>query len=284
MPVNAPGSQLTAEGERPGWARLRAVAGGPAVWLCGDRPGWAGICQLCRGPARPGRSLCFQCDLQAQSAPGSLADAVVPIAYAVKGGGHARDLWTYKSGGPAAAEAGLRLAVLLALFLREHGSCLWRAAGICGPTHVGVVPSGRGRAGTHPLRALVQPCTRLPWADLTARPGGSGGARDLAPGRFRAARLARARVLLLDDTWTSGASAQSAVMALRRAGAGAVAVIVLGRHLAAGPDPARNPADLPRPGLHRPDPDGRPVPCCLPCAAGAPAPPAVRRPGGPGST
>ena len=147
MPVNAPGSQLTAEGERPGWARLRAVAGGPAVWLCGDRPGWAGICQLCRGPARPGRSLCFQCDLQAQSAPGSLADAVVPIAYAVKGGGHARDLWTYKSGGPAAAEAGLRLAVLLALFLREHGSCLWRAAGICGPTHVGVVPSGRGRAG-----------------------------------------------------------------------------------------------------------------------------------------
>jgi orotate phosphoribosyltransferase len=42
-------------------------------------------------------------------------------------------------------------------------------------------------------------------------------------------------VLLLDDTWTTGASAQSAAMALRRAGAASVATVVLGRHVAARP-------------------------------------------------
>jgi hypothetical protein len=41
-------------------------------------------------------------------------------------------------------------------------------------------------------------------------------------------------VLLLEDSWVSGASAQSAAAALKRAGAARVAVIVLGRHL----DPA----------------------------------------------
>jgi orotate phosphoribosyltransferase len=44
-----------------------------------------------------------------------------------------------------------------------------------------------------------------------------------------------ASVLLLDDTWVSGASAQSAAAALKLAGARHVAVVVLGRHV--------NPAD-----------------------------------------
>jgi hypothetical protein len=58
--------------------------------------------------------------------------------------------------------------------------------------------------------------------------------------RFRAGLLpAGGGVLLLDDTWVSGASAQSASAALKLAGAGRVAIVVLGRHL--------NPAD-PRAG------------------------------------
>jgi len=38
-------------------------------------------------------------------------------------------------------------------------------------------------------------------------------------------------VLLLDDTWMSGASAQSAAMALKLVGARRVAIVILGRHL-----------------------------------------------------
>jgi orotate phosphoribosyltransferase len=37
--------------------------------------------------------------------------------------------------------------------------------------------------------------------------------------------------LLLDDTWTTGASAQSAALALRRAGARSIVTVVLGRHI-----------------------------------------------------
>jgi adenine/guanine phosphoribosyltransferase-like PRPP-binding protein len=38
-------------------------------------------------------------------------------------------------------------------------------------------------------------------------------------------------VLLIDDTWTTGASAQSAAATLRDAGAGPVAAAVIGRHM-----------------------------------------------------
>jgi hypothetical protein len=47
-------------------------------------------------------------------------------------------------------------------------------------------------------------------------------------------------VLLLDDSWVSGASAQSASAALKLAGAGRVAIMVLGRHLSPA-DPRAGP-------------------------------------------
>jgi orotate phosphoribosyltransferase len=47
--------------------------------------------------------------------------------------------------------------------------------------------------------------------------------------------VADADMLVVDDTWVSGGSAQSAAAALKLAGARRVAVVVLGRHL--------NPAD-----------------------------------------
>ena len=38
-------------------------------------------------------------------------------------------------------------------------------------------------------------------------------------------------MLLIDDTWTTGANAQSAAAALKSAGAERVAAVVIGRHL-----------------------------------------------------
>jgi hypothetical protein len=258
------------------WDRLTATARVLADGLSAPEAGAAGLCRTCFCPAPPGRSRCYPCDLHQQCAPGLLASAVLPVAYAVKGSAHARRLWVYKSAAPGAAAgaaaARRALAVLLLVFLREHGPCLWRAAGWdgvpgAGPTHAAVVPSGRGRAGPHPLRALAQPYLRLPWAELSAAPGADSRTRELDPARFTAARpggarldgapLDGARVLLIDDTWATGASVQSAAMALRRAGAAAVAAVVLGRHLArpagesapagAAFSPGRCAAHLPRP-------------------------------------
>jgi hypothetical protein len=106
-----------------------------------------------------------------------------------------------------------------------------------------VVPSGRGRPGPHPLQALAAPYLARPWLSLRPRPGGDPWARTLDPTRFQATGLPPgAAVLLLDDTWVSGASAQSAAVALKLAGAAAVAVVVVGRHLPASPPPRSLPA------------------------------------------
>jgi hypothetical protein len=219
----------------------------------GTEPRGTELCLVCHGPPGQGSPLCFQCDLHRQCAEGSLADVVVPVAFAVKGSPHARQLWQYKSARlSAAARAGptTTLRALLLVFLRDHGPCIWRAGGIEAPTQVAVVPTARGRQGTHPLRALIGPYLTAPWAELTARPGGEQ-ARDLDPDRFAATVVPGARVLLIDDTWTTGSSAQSAAMALRRAGARSVATVVLGRHvaLAAAERAGLEPAAMPfRPG------------------------------------
>jgi hypothetical protein len=214
------------------WDRLRTAAGRPARWLRVPLPAGPGCCAVCRGPAGPGFLRCFQCSLHRQGAAGMLADIVVPVSYSVAGTEYARLLWLYKSEVPQQDAAGRLLRALLLVFLHDHGPCVWARAGIAAPSHVAVVPSGRGRPGAHPLRALVEPYLALPWADLVIDPAEPVQARDLRPGRFRApGRLAGATVLLLDDTWTSGASAQSAAVALKLAGARRVAVVTLGRHL-----------------------------------------------------
>jgi hypothetical protein len=214
------------------WIRARAAAERPA---CAPHArASAARCRACTGPVRPGYTRCFQCELHAQSAPGLLADTVAPVAYAAKGSQLAQDLWRYKSDCPGSQPARAHLLSLLLVFLHDHGRRVWREAGMARPSHACVVPSGRGRPGTHPLQALVAPCLALPWVTLRPEPGGDPWARALDPGRFRAGQaLPGACVLLLDDTWASGGSAQSAAVALKLAGARAVAVVVLGRHVSA---------------------------------------------------
>lgn len=223
---------MDAQSDRGGWQRLRRQVSRQAPLLSAPEPAAGGLCATCRGPARAG-SRCYQCGLHREYLPGLLPEIVVPVAYAAKGGPHATNLWLYKSGaqkeGAAAARA--ELAALLLVFLRDHGGCVWRQAGLDRPTCVAVVPSRRGRPGVHPLQALAAPYLALPWARLRLARPSLPDAQDADPWRFESERIAGASVLLLDDTWTSGASAVSAAAALRLAGARSVAVVVLGRHL-----------------------------------------------------
>jgi adenine/guanine phosphoribosyltransferase-like PRPP-binding protein len=80
------------------------------------------------------------------------------------------------------------------------------------------------------LRALIGPYVKCRWVELLARTD-YHQVRELDPDRFLAEPVPGGRILLLDDTWTTGASAQSAAMALRRAGASSIATVVLGRHI-----------------------------------------------------
>jgi hypothetical protein len=236
------------------------------------QPSDPATCAVCRGPVGPGFARCYQCGRHARLGRGLLADAVVPVAYAIKGGALAADLWRYKSRAGPSPSARTSLRLLLLTFLHDHGECVWRHAGLrrsglpvagprvsglpgagpglpgpglpgpglpwaglpgAGPGRLAVVPTGCGRLGPHPLLGLVSPYLRLPVTRLVIRPGSQG--RDLDVNRFRTdGTAAGARVLLLDDSWVSGASAQSAAAALKLAGARQVAIVVLGRHL----DPA----------------------------------------------
>jgi hypothetical protein len=145
----------------------------------------------------------------------------------------AAGLWPYKSWRSPDPVARTSLLALLLTFLHDHGRCVWRHAGMPAPGRLAVVPTGCGRPGPHPLLALAAPYLRLPVTGLVIRPGEQG--RDPNSDRFIAERTGPgASVLLLDDSWVSGASAQSAAAALKRAGARHVAVVVLGRHV----DPA----------------------------------------------
>jgi hypothetical protein len=225
-------------GQTAGWdrLRLRLRSAAPPLYPSAPRPAGspAADCEVCRGPVRPGFARCYQCDRHAVLGSALLADAVVPISYAIKGTPFADDLWRYKSA-PASASARASVLALLVAFLTDHGRCVWQRAGMPTPDRLAVVPTGAGRPGPHPLLRLVRPYLRLPGCSLALRPGRQG--RDLDLDRFQVlARPAGASVLLLDDTWVSGASAQSAAAALKLAGARHVAVIVLGRHV--NPDDA----------------------------------------------
>ena len=187
-----------------------------------------------------GFARCYQCDLAHARCGRLLADVIAPVAYAVKGGRLAGDLWRYKSGSAGATEAGARLTAMLARFLREHSDQVWRAAGmIAGPGLAAVVPSGQGRPGPHPLLGIVASCVDVSIVPLSTAPGAAARARGLADGvavgwLTVGGAVAGTDVLLIDDTWVSGASAQSAAAALKAAGARRVALVVIGRHV----DPA----------------------------------------------
>lgn len=197
-------------------------------------PGERLACRVCRGPVTvPGFARCYQCDLHLRQAGSLLADAVMPVAYAVKGGPLASDLWRYKAGDAAAAD---RVRARLRDFLRDHSDCAWRAAGMATPpTRVAVVPSGQGRPGAHPLAAIAGELVGLPLVRLSPGPNAVARGREIGIGLLRVIDVvAGENVLLIDDTWVSGGSAQSAAVALKRAGADKVAVVVAGRHV----DPA----------------------------------------------
>ena len=231
-----------------GWdrIRLRLRSTTPPLYLPAPRPAGSmpASCEVCRGPVRPGFARCYQCGRHDLLGHGLLADAVVPVSYAIRGTAFADDLWRYKweraPATPAQASARASVLALLLAFLADHGGCVWRHAGMPPAGCLAVVPTGSGRPGPHPLLRLVSPYLRLPACPLAIRPGRQG--RDLDLDRFRAGPVPPgADVLLLDDTWVSGASAQSAAAALKQAGAGQVAVVVLGRHV--------NPADPAAGGL-----------------------------------
>ncbi len=120
-------------------------------------------------------------------------------------------------------------------FLKHHRECIENAAGAQFDSIV-VVPSTRARAGRHPLEAAVERVTSLKGlVQPLLVPGTSPitGHLQAEPNGYAALGEAGGRaVLLLDDTFTSGARVQSAAHALAIGGARVVATLVSERVIA----------------------------------------------------
>ena len=198
--------------------------------MLGPRCG-PGVCTTCFN-FTDGYTRCYACD---HGRP--VLDAVAPISYSVAREQLHHALASYKRlDGEVARRLGASLAAILWRFLADHEACLAHAAGTDRFEIVTIVPSGdRRRDERHPLRwivgELVGP-TRDRHERLLRRSDAEVAPRSFSPKKFVAARPIEGRsVLLIDDTWTTGASAQSAAAALKAAGAGPTASVVIGRHL-----------------------------------------------------
>jgi hypothetical protein len=163
--------------------------------------------------------------------------AMVPVSYSIAHEQLHEGLAGYKrSDGPTARWLAVGLAGVLWRFLARHEPCLARAAEARSFDLVSTVPSGDPvRDEAHPLRRIVGELvgpTRGRYERLLHRSVVEARPREFSLQKYQSVRaLAGESVLLVDDTWTTGASARSAAAALRAAGAGPIAAVVIGRHV-----------------------------------------------------
>lgn len=212
-------------------------------------PAGPGVCRVCHSAVTGGWDRCYQCG-QASGQLSYTADAVIPIALAVKGEQLAHELWAYKYGPRASVRERLQvgLAAVLWRWLASHERCVASVAGVSSFSVVTTVPGTAPRQGMHPLEAIVGGlvgATRDRYERLLVAASGVAQERTHNDDRFRVTRnVAGETVLLIDDTWTTGAHVQSAASSLKLGGASAIGAVVVGRHFnRSQPEPYRELAE-----------------------------------------
>jgi predicted amidophosphoribosyltransferase len=209
---------------------VRDLAAPYENFMLAPRPG-AGVCGTCFN-LTAGFAECYACTRSEHH-----LDVVAPISYSVSHEQLHHALAAYKRvNGEVGHRLAMQLAAVLWRYLRAHEQCVARAAQAPAFDLVATVPSGDPeRDDRHPLRRIVAELvgpTRKRHERLLRRTETPVDAHQYSPDKYAAMRaLAGESVLLIDDTWTTGANAQSAASALKGAGAGAVAAVVIGRHL-----------------------------------------------------
>lgn len=209
-------------------------------------PAWTdGVCEVCHNATTTGSrgtyyERCYNC----LNLPGGSVRIIVPISLVHKTESQLyASLRDYKSASPyitaaARAEHRLLLAATLQRFLRIHRPHIEQAAGVSWDT-IQVVPSSRPGRTEHPLEAVVRMAVlfRDELAQLLTRTGEPIGHQQPNPAAFAPlGSVAGKKVLIIDDTFTSGARMQSVARALTSAGATIVAAVPIGRVIDTGLD------------------------------------------------
>lgn len=200
-------------------------------------PAGDGVCRFCHGATGHGYRQCASC-LRTSSQVSNPATTIVPISlYTIPSPLH-NTLRQYKDGrpGPARNELVLQVAGLIGRFLRDHRRCI---AATTSRDFDTIVPVPSNRPGPHPLeqtlrilialRDIVAPVLEVGTAPVDEQ-------RNANDHAFRTREsVAGRKVLVVDDTFVTGARVQSAASALTLAGADVVAALVVGRVIGLNP-------------------------------------------------
>jgi hypothetical protein len=196
-------------------------------------------CSVCRGPS--GQALCSRCLEHRSSFDGQLADRIYVLTYARANARPAIDqsahtVLAYKRIPPAPkCLEDMQLMVLAATYI--HGPCIAKAAG--DPwSAVTFVPSATRPGPEHPAADLARSVygNNGPENRFLLGPGPaiSDSSRQVRPDRFTVSdrfrkTVAGRHVLIVEDTWVSGAKIQSAAVAVKNAGAASVTGLCVAR-------------------------------------------------------
>ena len=192
------------------------------------------VCRVCRTELEAPYATCFPCSAHARSGY-ALADVVGFTVYVVGRGQAHRTMRAYKADLPQ-EHAVQVVSALLYFALAHHVTCLNALAG-APASLMCTVPSLSERSGVHPLEDVLSRVRRRlpplpPSAHVTAVSPGTEGPRALEPNHFRVhTDIAGGHVLLIDDTWASGAHMQSLAAALHLAGAARVSALCVARYI-----------------------------------------------------
>ena len=191
-------------------------------------------CSVCCTPV-DGYHRCVRCNEHWHQYGSQLADLVVPLSYAVMGkqSGHVMRHYKDDRNPMVRVDFSKTVALTLGYGLLRHERCI--ESQLTMPIDVRVmVPSLSGRPGVHPfqlitdgMKATSEKCR------LVVMPG-TRSARRVGDSQFGLKPInsvLNAHVLILDDTWTTGSSVQSAAFTLRSAGARRISAITVSRWL-----------------------------------------------------
>jgi predicted amidophosphoribosyltransferase len=224
-----PGAARTLEVFR---ALVEPMGGGTLTACTPVPPVGQGVCALCHASALPGRLRCGTC-LRTAAQVSLAATAVTPISLYRTGDALWEVLRHYKDSFDTDLRRHLRreLSRLISQYLRFHLGCL--APHLPPGWAITTVPPTHRRVDAQPLEQAIR---LAPWLrrryvrTLRTRSAPEhNAASDRAFGVVRG--VPGMDLILLDDTFTTGASVHSAVSALRLAGARVVGVVVVGRVL-----------------------------------------------------
>jgi hypothetical protein len=191
-------------------------------------PVGAGICKWCHNAPATGYDACYSCWTVRQQV--THPARVVPISLMTRDGPLYGTLKGYKSSRDRIRKQTFRLRVvgLVARFLIDHERCIDPSRD--GWDFVTSVPSTRPERLKHPLSAALDLYAPLGNRDVLARGTGQLDRNVASDDAFVAVtNIAGQRCVLVDDTYVTGAKAQSAASALALAGATVLAIVPAGR-------------------------------------------------------